>query len=210
MYQCSAGLQKTVSYWSISPSIHMGVVWQLWKQGILCKKKSSDRPRVSDEDVRQAEATLVEGEGNLCGREAVSYRCRKRLCGKFYAGGFAWNRTITVGLGDLKLQMENGWSGLLSLPISLHVTSVELCKGTSVCVTSTSGYWWIEVENCRSYRDNWQKNVRKSMGWAGLQTTHLWSHGWSTRWASLGYVKPSEFVIQTCNSYWKVIEISHT
>jgi hypothetical protein len=59
----------------------------------------------------------VEVQGNLCGREAVSYRCRVRLCSKFCADGFAWNLTMpcyhTAGLGQLELQMTSGWSGLL-------------------------------------------------------------------------------------------------
>jgi hypothetical protein len=54
----------------------------------------------------------IEVQGNLCGREAVSYKCRKRLFGKFYAEGFALNLTIpwyqTVGLGELELQMKSG------------------------------------------------------------------------------------------------------
>jgi hypothetical protein len=33
-------------------------------------------------------------QGNMCGREAVSYRCRKRLRGKSYADMFAWNLTL--------------------------------------------------------------------------------------------------------------------
>jgi hypothetical protein len=43
---------------------------------------------VSEEAVRQVEATFSEVQGNLCGMEAVSYTCRKCLCGKFYADGF--------------------------------------------------------------------------------------------------------------------------
>jgi hypothetical protein len=34
------------------------------------------------------------------------------------------------------------------------------------------------------------------MGWAGLQTGHLSGHEWISHWASSGYVKFSEFVIQ--------------
>jgi hypothetical protein len=46
----------------------------------------------------------IEVQGNLCGRKAVSYKCRKGLCGKFCADGSAWNfkmqRYQTVGLGE--------------------------------------------------------------------------------------------------------------
>jgi hypothetical protein len=66
----------------------------------------------------------------------------------------------------------------------MWLLSVALRKGTSVCATSTTGYRWTEVENYGS------------MGWAGLETGHLSSHEWSSHWASLGYVKLSEFVIQ--------------
>jgi hypothetical protein len=90
-----------------------------------------------------------------CGREAISYKCWKWLCGKFYADGFTWNLIMPcyqmIGLGELELQMKSGWSGLLALPTSLHVTSVELCKGTSACATSATGYWWTEVDNYQSY-----------------------------------------------------------
>jgi hypothetical protein len=41
-------------------------------QGCICKKTSSGR----DEAARQAEATSIEVQEILCGREVVSYRCR--------------------------------------------------------------------------------------------------------------------------------------
>lgn len=69
----------------------------------------------------------IEMQGNLCGKEVVIYRCRKRLYGKFIADRFTWNLTVlcyeTVGWGELELQMESWWSDLLALPISLHVTT---------------------------------------------------------------------------------------
>jgi hypothetical protein len=54
----------------------------------------------------------IEIQGNMCRREAMSYRCQKRMCGKFYADRFAWNLTMpryeTTGLGKLELQMKSG------------------------------------------------------------------------------------------------------
>lgn len=50
--------------------------------------------------------------------------------------------------------------------------------------------------NYRSHQENWQEHVRKSMGWAGLETGHLSGHKWSSYWASLGYAKLSEFIIR--------------
>jgi hypothetical protein len=82
MYQCSVGLQKTVSYCSNSSSVHTEVVWQLWNQGRICKKKRSGHPRVSGEAVRQVEATCNGSLRKTVRKEAVSYRCRKRLCGR--------------------------------------------------------------------------------------------------------------------------------
>jgi hypothetical protein len=46
----------------------------------------------------------VEVQGNLCGMEAVSYGCLKRLRGKFCANGFAWNLTYNAAL-------PNRWIG---------------------------------------------------------------------------------------------------
>jgi hypothetical protein len=51
-------------------------------QRCICKETSNGRPRASDEAVGQVEATSIEVQGNLCGRQAVSYKC------KFYADGF--------------------------------------------------------------------------------------------------------------------------
>jgi hypothetical protein len=45
----------------------------------------------------------------------------------------------------------------LSRSHSMWFLSVGLCKWTSVWATSTTGYWWTEVENYRSYRDNCQE-----------------------------------------------------
>jgi hypothetical protein len=44
--------------------------------------------------------------------------------------------------------------------------------------------------------------VRKSMGWAWIQTRHLLGHIWSTHWASVRYVKLSEFDIQMTVVNW--------
>jgi hypothetical protein len=63
----------------------------------------------------------------------------------------------------------------LSCSHAMWLFSVRLCKVKSVCVTSTTGYWWTEIENCRSYRDSWQEHVR-NMGWAGHLTVMYGAH----------------------------------
>jgi hypothetical protein len=80
--------------------------------------------------------------------------------------------------------------------MELTFSIFRACKIFRICHSNVTS-WCTEVENYRSYRDNWQlRYVRKSMGWAGLQTGHLPGHEWSSHSAFLGHVKFSEFVIQ--------------
>jgi hypothetical protein len=78
---------------------------------------------------------------------------------------------------------------------AMWLLSVGLCTGTSSCHL----YHWILMNlswELPQLSRQLTEHVRKSMGWAGLQTGHLSGHKWSSHWASLGYVKLSEFVIQ--------------
>jgi hypothetical protein len=62
-------------------------------------------------------------QGNLCGREAVSCSCRRRLRGKFCADGS--HETLQCH-ATKPLYWESWscrWSGLPALPISLRVNS---------------------------------------------------------------------------------------
>jgi hypothetical protein len=74
----------------------------------------------------------------------------------------------------------------------MWLLSVGLCKGTVFVPVLPLDIDELKFDN----RDNWQEHVRKNMGLAGAEIEHLSGHEWSSHWASLEYVKLSEFVVQ--------------
>jgi hypothetical protein len=79
--------------------------------------------------------------------------------------------------------------------------SVGLRKGTRVRASSITGYWWTDIQNYCSYRNNWQEHVRKGTGCAGLQTGHLSGHEWRSHWASFRVCKTFRVCHSSGTSY---------
>jgi hypothetical protein len=186
MHQSSAGLQKTISYGSTSSSIDTEIVWQLCNSGMHLWEEKQWQSSCEWWGCTAGEATF---QGNLCGKEAVSWRCLKQLCGKFCANGCACNLTVpryqTVGLGELELQMK--WP-----PRSPDLTPRD---------TFLWGYVKEQVFVPPLPMDIDELKLRITA--ASRQLTGTWDeldyrlgHEWSSHWPSLGYVKLPEFVIQ--------------
>jgi hypothetical protein len=132
--------QRTAFAWlSMRKQIHAPVFSGPWENGFV-------RTRILQHQYRRGVATLKTKDSSVRRNTVSALVWVKRLCGtlrplsvevqegkpwvtdaEFYADGFPWNLTRpryqTVGLGELELQMKSGWSGLLALLISLHMTS---------------------------------------------------------------------------------------
>jgi hypothetical protein len=113
MHQCSADLQKTVSYGSTSSRIGRDVVWQLWKPEMRLKDEkqwpSSCAWRGCAAGGRHFQLKCKE----ICAEGKPELQMPENDCGKFCADGFAWNlimpRYQTAGLGELELELQMKW-----------------------------------------------------------------------------------------------------
>jgi hypothetical protein len=116
-------------------------------QECICKKTSSGRRRVSDEAVRQVDATF-----NRSPRKSAREGSRElQMPSSTQTGSHETlqchaTRPLDWESWSCRWRVDEVASSL-SRSHSMWLLSVGLCIGTSVCATSTTGYWWTEVDS---------------------------------------------------------------